>query len=199
MFNPLSLDAPYLGSLQFLQNLSPYDCSQGLDEMLDLQREIQRSGDYFWQGVAIPRSDQTTIAALQTLNGTVHLPEGTYVTGITFFSDSVVNPEGFKIKIYDEGTKASIFYGDYALERVVASSMQLLLGQGTVVTPTDPGMNADNPFGPNLLMNPFIVTKPGVLGWEIVNLSVAAATIQLMLSCAVPANKHTAGQVQVSR
>lgn len=199
MFNPLSLDAPYGGSLQFLQNLSPYDCSQGLDEMLDLYREIQQSGAYYWQGVVIPRSDQTTIGALQTLNGTVQIPDGSYVTGITFFSNSDVNPEGYKIRIYDEGTKASIFFGEYALERVVASSMQLFLGVGASNPPTDPGMNGDNPFGPNLLMNPFIITKPGVLGWEIVNLSTVDATIQLLLSCAIPANKKTAGQVVVKK
>jgi hypothetical protein len=200
MFNPLTaINAPYLGVLQFIQNLSPYDCNTGCDEMLDLIREIQQSGAYFWQGVAIPNSINTTIPALQTLNGTAHLPEGSYITAITCFGDSVVNPEGFKFKLYDEGTKASIFFGDYALERTVASDMQTLYGVGNINAPTCPGMNADNPFGPNYLLSPFVITKPGIIGWEIVNQSVADAVIQLMLSVAIPANKKTASQIVVVR
>ena len=200
MFNPYtSLDAPYQGALQFIQNLSPYDCSTGLDEMLDLTREIQESGAYFWQGVAIPNSQDTTVPALGTINGTAVLPEGSYITAINYFGDKVVNPEGFKFKLYDEGTKASIFYGEYALERIIASNMQIVYGVGDDNPPSDAGMNGDNPFGQGLLMSPFIVTKPGKTGWEIVNQSSVDAVIQLMLCAAVPANKRTASQLVVSK
>lgn len=198
MFNPLSMNAPY-GELQFIQNLAPYDCNVGVDELLDLSREIQQSGNYFWQGVAIPASANTTVGALQTINGSVSIPDGSYVTAINFFSDSAVNPEGYKIKIYDEGTKASIFYGEYAKTVLVASSMQLQLGQGAIPAPSDPGMNDDRPFGLGYLMSPFIITKPGKLGWEIVNLSTVNAVIQVMLCVAVPANKRTASQMVVKK
>jgi hypothetical protein len=199
--NPLAIDAPYDGALQFIHNLVPYATWVGTDEMLDLWREIFTSGNYYWQGVAIPTCDNTLIPPLQTLNGTVQVPTGSYITGITAYVNSELTGEGYKVRLYDEGTKASIFYGDYALERVFASTMQLHYGQGSNNPPSDPGSNLDNPFGPNLLMSPFIVTNPGIIGWEIVNLSPLAAgqQIQIMLSVAVPANKRSVGQMVVEK
>lgn len=193
MLNPLTLVADDDGALQFLTNLGQYSSCEGTDIMLDLMREIQLSGNYQWYGLVFPGQGNTTIGPQQTANGTVQVPAGSYVTGITHFNDPIVNPEGYKIKIYDKGTKASIFYGDYALERTISSNMQVIYGVGDTNPPTDPGMNSDDPFGPNLLLSPFIITPPGVLGWEIVNLSVAAAQIQVLLSCAVPINSQSTG------
>jgi hypothetical protein len=204
MFVPqTSIDAPY-DELAFIHNLPVYNTCVGTDEMLDLIREIQTSGNYYWQGVAIPSSDKTLIPAMQTVNGTVQIPEGSYITAINFFinPEGLVipsAPEGYKIKIYDKGTKASIFYGDYALARTVGSDMQVQYGVGTNNPPSDPGSNLDDPFGQGYLMNPFIITNPGVLGWEIVNLSAVDAVIQLMLCVAVPINKRTVGHTTVSK
>lgn len=198
MFNPLSLDAPY-DRLQFVNSLDIYKTCQGTDEMLDLIREIEFSENYFWQGVAFPNSYNVLVPAQQTINGSVQIPEGSYVTAINAYVDYTVNPLGCKVKIFDKGTKASIFYGDYCLERIIASNMQLRYGQGASNPPSDQGSNTDNPFGMGYLMNPFIITKPGVLGWEIVNLGTQDCNIQFMLACAVPVTRRTIGTMQVKK
>jgi hypothetical protein len=189
MFNPLSIDAPY-SSIQFIDNMVVYATCKGCDEMLDLVREIQESGNYYWQGLAFPMQGGTTFTSQQTKNGTVQIPPGTYITSISYFNDTA---PGFKFKIYDKGTKASIFYGDYCKSSLVSSDMQIQSNPADVFVPSDPGMNSDDPFGPGYLMSPFIITDPGVLGWEIVNMATANATIQVLMACAVPINSTSIG------
>ena len=202
MFNPLNLEAPY-DECQVINNcLQAYNTWPPNDEQLDLLREIQRSGNYYWQGLAIPSAMNRLVPANGTINGTAILPAGSYITSITSYAaqetqDQRVNPGGFKFKIYDKGTKASIFYGDYALDRIVTSDMQV---NGIYqFIPSDLGSNLDMPFGPAYVMSPFIVTGPGVLGWEIVNLSASANLIQLMLSCAIPINTRSIGNMIVNK
>lgn len=203
MFNPLDIVAPY-DENQIINQLQAYNTWPPNDEQLDLIREIQTSGNYYWVGLAIPSSQSRLVAANATINGTAIIPAGTYVTSITAYASSEVAraqggqaSPGFKFKIYDKGTKASIFYGEYAVDRIIASDM---LTTGIYQeNPTDVGSNSDQPIGPAYLMSPFIVTNPGVLGWEIVNLATAANTIQLMLSCAVPVNKKSVGNMIVSK
>lgn len=188
-FDPLSIVAPY-DELEFIQKLNAYDSCKGTDEMLDLMREVQTSGNYYWQGVVFPGSSDLSVASQTTVNGTIQVPPGSYITGINYYSS---NNAGIKFKLYDKGTKASIFYGDYALDRLVASNMQIHYGQGSDFPPSDLGSNLDNPFGTGLLMNPLIVTPPGILGWEIVNLATAANTVQVLLCVAVPISNQSIG------
>jgi hypothetical protein len=199
MFNPLSMIAPYDGALAFINSLDVYKTYEGSDELLDLVRELQFSGNYYWQGIAIPDRAHTSVLPQVTINGSLQLPSGTYITSITHYNDVTNNPEGYKIKIWDKGTKNSLFYGDYCLERLVSSNMQLLYGSNVANPPTDVGSNTDTPFGQAYFTSPFIITDPGVLGWEIVNLSVNTATIQLMLAAAVPINKKSVNQLVVDR
>ena len=206
MYNPLNIEAPF-DELQFINNLAAYDSSPGVIEMLELVKEIQLSGNYYWQGYSFPTGGNTTIPGNGTVNGSIQVPQGTYVTSITHYD--IVEDEvrggtgypglGFKFKLYDKGSKASIFYGDYAMNRTVSSNMQLQYGVGAHPLPSDPGMNPDSPFGPNYLMSPFIINEPGVLGWEVVNLDPNAAQIQVMLACAVPINRQSIGQKNVQK
>jgi hypothetical protein len=203
--NPLLIDAPY-SITQFIENLPGYNSNFMTDEMLDLYREIIESGNYYWQGACFPVGAATRIPVIGTLNGSLQIPAGSYITSMTYYCDpgttqTPVNPEGIKIKLYDKGSKASIFFGDYALDRTVMSNMALRYGIGTSTPPTDQGSNVDNPVGPNLLMSPFIVTPPGMINWEIVNLSsdVDGAVVQVMLGVAVPISKGSIGNQQVKR
>jgi hypothetical protein len=203
--NPLSIVAPY-SPLTFIENLPGYNNNWQTDEMLDLMREILESGNYYWIGVNFPTGGDTTIPALGTVNGSVQVPAGSYVVSMNYFCDpgtslSPINPGGIKLKLWDKGSKASIFYGDYALDRTVMSNMQLEYGVGNGVGPSDPGSNADTPFGAGLLLSPFIVTPPGVLNWEIVNLDTNAngAVVQVLLSIAVPINANSIGMRKITR
>ncbi len=187
MFDPFAIEYPY-GVNQFIDNLQAYNSNQGTDEMLDLIREIQQSGNYYWQGIPLPVGSATTVSARATVTGSIQVPQGTWVTSITYYSSQ---EEGFKLKIFDKGSKASIFYGDYACIRNIASSM--LTSDPTLPIPSDAGSNSDIPLGPGYLMEPFIINDPGVLGWEVVNQSASSNVIQVMLACAVPINKASIG------
>jgi hypothetical protein len=197
-----SIDYPY-DENQFINQLQAYNTWKGNDELLDLMREIQSSKNYYWQGLCFPDSSYLPnsfagagngVAGGGTLSGTLVIPVGTYVTSITHYSSQ---SDGFRFKLYDKGTKASIFYGDYSYEKPVSSNM--MTGGIYATTPSDAGSNSDIPFGPGYLMSPFIVTKPGVLGWEIVNESSSVNVIQVMLACAVPINQKSVGQIVVAK
>jgi len=165
------------GPNTLIDNLSGYDSSEGSNQQLDLSRYINESGNYFWTGAAFPAIAQVPVfrvPALNTINGSIQLPPGTYVVSISWFSEQ---PEGIKFKLYDKGTKASIFYGDYAFAPLVAGNEVQTV--------------ADEPFGPSYLMSPFIITPPGVLNWELTNLSPIDALIQMLCSCAVPINNQS--------
>ena len=179
-------DSPYDVNT-FLEHLPGYDTSHGVTSMLDLARVINESGNYMWVGVTIPSIPQgqlTNVTANQTINGSITVPPGTFVVSLTHYC--TYTGEGnnqitsFKFRLSDKGTKSSIFYGDYSLADLVSSPMQS--------TPT--GILApDTPFGPGWLMNPFIITPPGSLQWEIVNLADQSVLIQIMAGCAVPINE----------
>ena len=168
-----------------LNTLSGYDSSQGSSELLDLSRSINESGNYFWTGAVFPAIAQVPVfrvPALNTINGSIQLPPGTFVVSISHKSDM---PEGIKFKLYDKGTKASIFYGDYALASLVAGNeIELPLNE---------------PFGPGYLLSPFIITPPGVLNWELTNLSGESALIQVLCSCAVPINNQSLNTREIKK
>lgn len=195
IIDPLSIQYPY-DECQTINQLQAYNTWKHNDERLDLLREIQYSGNYYWQGIAIPGSVFLTsgVPAKATINGVSVIPPGTYVTSITHYHSQ---PEAFRIKLYDKGSKASIFYGDYSHIIPIGSNMS---GSGIYGTPpSDPGSNADLPFGPGYFMSPFIITGPGVIGWELVNASPNTNVIQLMLSCAVPITNRSIGNKVVSK
>ena len=201
MFNPLQFMAPYDGANQFINNLQAYNASKGTDEMLDLIREIQQSGNYYFEGYPFPESPDILVGGGITLSGTIQVPPGSYVTSIQFYNDYEENPEGFIFKLFDKGTRASIFYTDYSFAEISASNMQQQVGVGTSNPPTNPGVNGDDPFGPNYLLSPLIITPPGILGWEIASKGVLGteALMQVLVCCAIPVSKLSIGQKVVSR
>src|SRR5476651_826738 len=105
MFDPLSIDAPY-DSLTFLNNLTAYNNNVGNIELLDLMRAIQEADSYYWEGLVFPTAERTTVPGFGTVNGTMQIPQGTYVTGITHYD--IVEEEarhalgwGFKLRLWD--------------------------------------------------------------------------------------------------
>jgi hypothetical protein len=71
------------------------------------------------------------------------------------------------------------------------SNMQVKYGAG----------NENPPFGTGYLLSPFIVTPPGILGWELVSNDVSGTNqiVQVMLSCAVPINSQSIHTVLVEK
>jgi hypothetical protein len=174
--SPLGVQYPHTAGLEYLQNLPAYNCNQGVDSLLDLLREIQESGNYYYQGLVFPDVIATnpTVPGGGTINGVAVISPGTYITGISgimYNSNNTLGNAGFNLKIYDKATKSSIFYGDYAQHLTVSGHFT---------------QTQDDPSGPALLQAPFILTGPGVIGWEIVNRSASECMIQVLVDCAVP-------------
>lgn len=193
--NPLAPTEPgsryraYADPTDFINRLPAYDQSAQTDVLLDLLREIIYSGNYYWVGASFPYGSLVNVPADATVTGSVALPPGTYITSITHFNDPTVNPEGFKLLMYDKGTKAPIAYGGYIKNNIISSDM-------VVQNIADPEPTGSGIFGPAYLTSPFIVTPPGVINWEIVNFSSNAAIIQVMLSTAVPVRFDTLSGVR---
>lgn len=170
----------------FIDQLPGYDINPMTVEMLDLSRVINLSGNYYWVGAAFPtiqQGDTFSVEAFATITGSISTPPGSYVMSFTNYSDQT---EGIKLKVYDKGTKASIFYGDWAKADIVSSNME-------------PGLVTGEPFGPNYLISPLIVTPPGVINWEIVNLSAEDAMVQVMMVLAVPVSNRSIGTLDITR
>lgn len=188
MIDPTTIQYPWDGPIQFLNNLPAYNGNQGVDSLLDLAREIQQSGNYYYEGLVFPNLEvQPTIPALGTLSGVIVIPPGTYVTainGLAYNSNNTLGNSGFNLKIYDKGSKASVFYGDYAQHTTVAGHFDI---------------TQDVPSGSGMLLAPFIITGPGVLGWEIVNRSTNALMIQVLIDCAVPITNRSIQNTVVSK
>jgi hypothetical protein len=222
MFNPLNLVAPYDGALEFLEKLPAYDSSVGVIEQLELAKQIQQSGKYYWQGIPFPNQDNWWVPAGETISGSIQVPVGSYITSIQVYNDYTGeappapppngpqlrprvgppftgNPAGFKLNLFDKGSKAYLYYGDFMLNLLAGSDMQQFAGSNESVTPSDPGMNDDRPFGPGYFQGPFIVTNPGIIGWELVNAGVSDAIMQVLMCLAVPINPVSIGQRRISR
>jgi hypothetical protein len=171
----------------FLDNLPAYNLHSGVDRMLDLSRLVIDSDNYYWSGVAFPNRDNTAFGPGATFAGNVAIQPYSYITSLTVFSDQV---EGFKLRIYEKGSKSDIFGGQFCFDTICGSVMEAVFPGATP---------ADTPFGPHFLISPFIVLPPGSLQIEITNLNqvVDGAVIQIMLSCAVPVTDKSLNIVDV--
>jgi hypothetical protein len=189
MIDLTQIQYPWAGANEWLNNLPAYNCNHGVDTMLDLMREIQESGNYYYQGLAFPNlTMQPTVPALGTINGVVVISAGSYVTGISGIAQSGADTtdlnDGFNLRLYDKGSKADVFYPGYAQNKTVSGFF---------------GTTENIPTGSFLLKEPFIITGPGVLGWEIVNRSSTALRIQVLIDCAVPINAKSIHNLVVSK
>src|SRR5271156_4125204 len=68
---------------EFINNLGAYTLSQGLDEMLDLARQIEETQNYYWLGFPFPSTSDQPLDPLETFSGTITLPSLAYLVNIT--------------------------------------------------------------------------------------------------------------------
>lgn len=173
--------------IAFLNNLPAYNGYEGTDRMLDLSRLVIDSDNYYWSGVAFPARDSVLIPAGGTFAGNVAIQPYSYITSLTVYDDHL---DGFKLRIYEKGSKSDIYGGQFCFSDVCGSVMEAGFPGATPVNVA---------FGPHYLISPFIVLPPGSLQIEITNLSVVeAANIQIMLAVAVPVTDKSINIVDVN-
>lgn len=177
---------PRYAELAWLNSLPLYNLSQCSDEMLDLLREIQTSGDYYFQGKPFPilNPGDLGIGAGLNISGSISIPPYSYLTMLTAFSNT---NGGFKIRIYDKGAKVDLFDKLWAWDRIIASNQATL---------NDPAIGT---IPPHLLMGPLVVLPPGLLQIEIANMDLVNTNlVQVMFYFAVPKTSHSTGTAVVN-
>lgn len=167
--------------LDWLNSLPLYNLSEWSDEMLDLLREIQTSGNYYFEAKPFPvlNPGDTGIPAGGNISGVISIPPYSYVTIINAFSTT---EKGFKFRVYDSGAKVDLIDKLWGWDRLVASN------QGILNTPEIGNIP------PHLLMAPMIVLPPGILRVEITNMDLTNTNLCQMIFCfAVPKTSSSTG------
>jgi hypothetical protein len=186
--NTTSNSSTKIGVTSYLDALGAYTTWYGNDELLDFARLVVESQSYFYTGLVFPNGADVNIPARTTFAGNVSIEPLTYVLSIGGWSNQ---PEGFKVRVYDKGSKADIIERQFTFYSNVASEGEGIFG--AVPTPLDV------PFGPYFLTSPFIIMPPGSVQIEVTNQSPAAAIIQVMLGCCIPVTDRSINQVTVAR
>lgn len=169
----------------YIDSLPAYNLGANVDRMLDLSRLVIDADNYYWSGVAFPSRDNTLIAGGATYAANVAIQPYSFITSLTVFSDQA---PGFKLRIYEKGSKSDIFGGQFCFHDICGSVMEAGFPGATPV---------DTPFGPHFLLSPLIVLPPGSLQIEITNLAPDTATIQILLSCAIPVTDKSLNIVDI--
>ena len=159
----------------YLEDLQAYNLNEGVDRLLDTYREIIGSEQYYPLLVPFPTGNDWTIAAGSQFQGSIRIPIGSILTSITGAQvGNAPNDMGFKLRVYDRGTKSDLI------------DKQVILG--SLMAPELLANVAGEPFGPNLIMDPgIVILDPGSLQVSITNLDETnSANIQVLFAFAVP-------------
>jgi hypothetical protein len=190
---------PY-GINDYLNNLGAYTLNEGVDQLLDMAREIEESQGYYWQGVVFPSALDSLFTPLSTFSGVITIPAQAFLVSISAHSivpgsgsgegaiASAADPFGFKFRIYDKGGKIDSFINSTFLRKVGA------IGNMDV----DPLTGTPPTIGPTFLQSPMVVLDPGALQMDVTSLNPNNNTvIQILMSMAIPVNRSSANEMLV--
>ena len=189
----LSLEASY-GKTAWLDSLPAYDQSLGVDQLLELSRKVLEGDNHYWRGCAFPDRDHTRFVAYQTYEDQFSVDPGSWLMSMTAYCNSLPENQappdnsGFKLQLYDAGAKTPLMIRTFAQHSTIAGSM----------APVTPGGVAQPCFGPGFLQSPLVICDPGQITVQITNLANMSADIQLLLVFAVPVNRTSVSQNELS-
>lgn len=183
--NPSSYD---LGDLSYLDNLPAYNAYEGSDRLLDLSREIFKSGAYYPLTVPWPQSQAINIAARGQLSGSIIVPASSILVGISGWSDNGVDPNTtslqFMLRLFDSATGKDIFYGTWGW----ASNIAPPIISGLASNQPDTSFGGYSYEGYYLLSDPYVTLADNSLQATVLNGLTTASNIQVALHFAVPYN-----------
>jgi hypothetical protein len=166
----------------YLNSLPAYYNSPTSSVLLDLARKINLAGNYTYRGICLPSGGEDVIAAYQSYEGQLALEPGTWITQINGYWSNMddirqaPNTGGFKLQIYDQGAKASVFARTFGTGDDLGYLPQL----------ASVGWGPNIPRGSYNLLSPLTILSPGNLVVQVTNMSSVAQTIQVYFACAVP-------------
>lgn len=166
----------------WLDSLPGYDMYPGVSQLLDGLRGIQESGSYYFQAFSVPASgDDANIAAFDSFEGEISIVPESILTMVSSYSTQA---EGFKVQVYDKGSKTTLFAGTFGKDESIFGQIRAHPVYG------------DQYRGPHILAAPFVVVRPGQVNVEIRNMSASANVLQVAFYFAVPVSTRSLGRVQ---
>ena len=175
----------------WLDALPAYNSSLGVDQLLELSRQIVISDSYYWRGCAFPGRANTILGPYQTFEDQFSVDPGSWLILVnSYFASIGAIPDaaGFKLQLFDAGARTPLFLRSFAHQGPSTGEM----------APIAPGGVPQPVFGPGFLQSPLCICHPGQITAQITNMAAVAAEIQLMLVFAVPVNSTSLAQEEVS-
>lgn len=189
---------PYTG-LAFLDNQPAYTANEGVDSLLDIAREIEMSGNYYFMAIPFPNSGGVLIDARDSKSGVIVVPPLAYLVSLTGYS-KIYDPEvtgetdkGMMVRIYDKGAKMETAIN----AQFIISTLNMGGFPNTVNDASGYANDLGGMQGQYWLKTPMVVLRPGSVQLEITNLSALSAHCQIMLNLAVPINQKSINEVLI--
>ena len=178
---------------EYLNALPAYDTCPGNSNRLNQLRKITESFNYAPYSLAFPFGPTTGLAfgAFATKEGSLQIPEGSFLLGISGYCTTVVtdpffNLEGsFRFSVTDKGSGLGLTERGFIFYRNMS-------GEATANMPF-PGPEY-NPYPQVMLAqvywldSPLVITKPGQVQVAMTNLLGSSLTAQIALHFAYPVN-----------
>lgn len=181
------------GLTAWLDALPGYNSSLGVDQLLELSRNLVESKNYYWRGCAFPGRANTLFGPFQTFEDQFSVDPGSWLTIINSYYSAPgagqlpADQSGFKLQLYDAGAKTPLLIRSFAQHGTISGEMALATPGGTV----------QPYFGPGFLQSPLVICEPGQITAQITNLAAVQAEIQLLLVFAVPVTRVSLNQREV--
>ncbi len=175
----------------WLDSLPVYDTYGANSRRLDMLRQIIDSFNYAPFTLAYPfgSSGALTFAGFATKEGSLQVPAGSYLLGITGYSTSTPSGAtpteqgpGFRFSITDKGSGLGIAERSFIFYKNLSGMGQYGYAQQWLLNNQLPTV------GPYWLDAPFIITNPGQVQIAITNLSASTMTGQIAFHFAYPVN-----------
>lgn len=168
----------------WLDSLPGYDMYPGVSKLLDGLKRVQESGSYYYDARGVPDAGNAEVAAFDSFEGEISIVPGSLLMMVSSYS---TQGEGFKVQVYDKGSKTTLFAGTFGKDESVFGQVRANPVYGDVYR------------GPHMLEAPFVVLSPGQVNVEIRNLSESANILQVAFHLAVPVNTRSLQMLQARK
>lgn len=166
----------------WLDSLPGYDSYPGVIGLLDGLRKIQESGSYYFQAFGVPAANaDATLAGFDAFEEDISVVPDSVLTMVSSYS---TQPEGFKVQVYDKGSKTTLFASTFGKDESVFGQVRASPVYGT-------------PWrGPHIMQSPFVVIRPGQVNVQLRNLSENNNVVQVAFYFAVPVDTRSLGRIE---
>lgn len=173
-------------------SLPAYACNPQAGQLLDPLSLYINAWNYAFRVMVVPGSNNAQINPSQSVEDSINIDPGSYLTMITGSSLVVTDGNGsvgntlglgFRLQIYDQGAGRAVYSTDVSGQAQSGAGSSQHVAAGYEFDYLGNGF----PFGPFILPSPLVVLRPGQLNIKVINLDpVNICDIQVVMFFAVP-------------